>query len=53
MRSVSEPGFIASRSMPDLDPVAIVRVLNKHDVRFVLIGGITRAIPAASRSPVG
>ena len=26
--------------MPDLDPAAVVRVLNKHGVRFVVIGGI-------------
>jgi hypothetical protein len=44
MRSVSEPEFTAARSMPDLDPVAIVRVLNKHGVRFVIIGGIAALI---------
>ncbi|MEP7112141.1 MAG: hypothetical protein ABI862_02645 [Ilumatobacteraceae bacterium] len=26
--------------MPDLDPAGVVRVLNKHGVRFVVIGGI-------------
>ena len=26
--------------MPDLDAAAIVRVLNRHGVRFVVIGGI-------------
>jgi hypothetical protein len=26
--------------MPDLDPGAIARVLNRHGVRFVIIGGI-------------
>lgn len=26
--------------MPELDPGTIVRVLNKHDVRYVIIGGI-------------
>ena len=27
-------------SVPDLDPGAIVRVLNQHSVRYVIIGGI-------------
>jgi hypothetical protein len=30
--------------MPDLDPVAMVRVLNKHSVRYVVIGGIAAQI---------
>ena len=30
--------------MPELDPGAIVRVLNKHGVRYVVIGGIAAEI---------
>ena len=30
--------------MPELDPATIVRVLNKHGVRYVVIGGITAEI---------
>jgi hypothetical protein len=26
--------------MPDLDPAAVVRILNRHGVRYVVIGGI-------------
>ena len=30
--------------MPELDPGTIVRVLNKHGVRYVIIGGIAAEI---------
>jgi hypothetical protein len=33
-------GSSVTQSMPDLDPVAVVHVLNKHGVRFVVIGGV-------------
>jgi hypothetical protein len=44
MRGASEPASTAARSMPDLDPAAIVRVLNNHRVRYVVIGGIAAQI---------
>ena len=30
--------------MPDLDAAAVVRVLNRHGVRYVIIGGIAAQV---------
>ena len=38
--SASGPELHGVASMPELDPAAIVRALNRHGVRYVIIGGI-------------
>jgi len=37
---VNDVEYLGMESMPELDPGAIVRVLNRHGVKYVIIGGI-------------
>lgn len=40
--NASRPELRDIGSMPELDPGAIVRTLNRHGVRYVIIGGSRR-----------
>jgi hypothetical protein len=34
----------AAGSVPELDPAAVIRILNRHGVKFVVIGGVAAAL---------
>lgn len=42
--NVNESDWSDNESMPDLDVAAIVRTLNRHHVKYVIIGGIAAQI---------